>query len=153
MSLVTLTALDHKRFKYLLSLFAPLYHSLKPCSQNGLIKSLPVRKGKRGKPRSLNVVQCLGLVLAQTRTKGSETVLSLLFGAATRTSVCSLFSRSGRLLVTRLLCNDADPAVKISLEKETKVYQTAFKPSHSLLMIFVQQQMVSKCVWNKQKIT
>lgn len=78
-SLITLKSMEHRAFNYLLQKFAPTFERYTPYSPDGLIRLLPLRENKRGRPRSLTVTQCLGLVLIWGRTRGSDMVLCLLF--------------------------------------------------------------------------
>lgn len=130
-SLVTRASLDHKTFRRLLDASAPLYYSSTPHSRHGLIKPLPVKKGKCERPSSLNASQNLGIVLAWTLSKKYGTVLSLVFWAAVNDCLLSL--SLGQRLVLRCWCNEANSGVKISLEQETKKYRTAAEFRHSLL--------------------
>jgi len=110
-ALITMTGFDHSCFHYILHRFAPLYALYSPYSESGMVRRLrlPARR-----PRSLNALQCLGLVLAWGRTRGSIMVLCMLFG--TTASVCSVFLRFGRRLLIRALRDDAYGAVKLPTE-------------------------------------
>jgi len=72
---ITLTGFDMESFYYLLNLFAPVYEQYTPHmnKEEGFI----IRKVslKRGRPRLMNPADCLGLVLAWSRTRGSLMVL------------------------------------------------------------------------------
>lgn len=70
---------DFRAFYELLDLFAPVYDEYTPYSEDGHIRR--ILDSSRGRPRSLRAVDCLGLSLAWTRTRGSSMVrLCMLFG-------------------------------------------------------------------------
>jgi hypothetical protein len=68
--MITLTGFDMESIYYLLNLFAPVYEQYTPhMDKDGFI----IRKVSltRGRPRLMNPADCLGLVLAWSRTRGS----------------------------------------------------------------------------------
>jgi hypothetical protein len=77
-ALVTLCGFDHKSFEKLHSNFEPLFNNYSPyLNHRRLIARHNQNKGQR---RLLNSTQCLALVLAWTRTRGSLAVLQIIFG-------------------------------------------------------------------------
>jgi hypothetical protein len=95
--MITLTGFDLPSFRYLANLFAPLYEHYAPyMDANGFI----IRKVSltRGQPRMMNPANCLGLVLAWSRTRGSLMVLQLLFGM-TMSPVAKYLQFARRILV------------------------------------------------------
>ena len=82
-SLITLTGLLFQAFKALEKKFTPLFDTHSPHSTDGMVKLLD---DKRSRKRIVTDWDCLGLVLAWTRTRGSLYVLQILFGM-TRTSL------------------------------------------------------------------
>lgn len=78
-ALITFTGLDVNAFDALLTRFAPVFDTFTPYkSSDGfyLIKN-DLNKGRK---RLIDARDCLGLVLAWTRTRGSQMVLQMLFG-------------------------------------------------------------------------
>ena len=71
-SMITYTGFDFQAFNDLLQLFEPKFNQLSPYSANGGIRRV---RGFKGRRRKITAVQCLGLLLAWTRTRGK----SLLF--------------------------------------------------------------------------
>lgn len=129
-SLLTLCGFDHHAFRELLSLFEPIYISYSPYSTNGCIRRVnPTITG--GRPRSMSATQCLALTLAWTRSKGSEGLLSIIFGVTG--SVCSLFIRFGRRILIRRLRNDSRAAVKMPTTEQIREFQDAFRAKHPSL--------------------
>jgi hypothetical protein len=66
-SMITYTGFDYQAFNDLLQLFQPQFERLSPYSTNGRIRSVRRVNGRR---RKITAIQCLGLVLAWTRTRG-----------------------------------------------------------------------------------
>ena len=76
--MITLTGFDVRTFHYLLALFAPVFEEYTPFGDdNGYIQK---KKTKRGRPRQIQAIDCLGLLLSWTRTRGSLMSLQLVFG-------------------------------------------------------------------------
>jgi hypothetical protein len=105
------TGLDYSSFQYLLDKFTPLYNRYSPYSDSGRIAVLPDSQVKKGKPRSLGPVDCLGLVLSYTRTRGSLFALQMAFGASH--SVLCLFLKYSTRLLFRVLKDEVDAMVEI----------------------------------------
>lgn len=130
-SLITLTGFDFKSFQYILEKFDPVYRAYSPYSRNGRIRLLPDRLVKRGRPRSMTSAHCLGLVLTWGRSRGSEFVISLLFGITG--SVCSLFLRFGRRVLMKVLKNDPNAEVRMPSGPELEGLKLAISGKYSLL--------------------
>ncbi|CDF36841.1 unnamed protein product [Chondrus crispus] len=130
-SLITLTGLDHHAFRRLLEKFAPAFERFSPYCSEGMIRLLPLRSKKRGRPRSLSACQCLGLVLSWGRSRGSEMVLCLIFGITG--SVCSLFLRFGRRILLQQLSADDMAAVRMPSDDEVNVFKHSFASKYSML--------------------
>jgi hypothetical protein len=64
-SMITYTGFNFQAFNDLLQLFQPQFERLSPYSTNGRIRSVRRVNGRR---RKITAIQCLGLVLAWTRT-------------------------------------------------------------------------------------
>jgi len=65
-SMITYTSFDHESFNLLLDLFRPKFDSLSPYNTDGTVTRIMVGKGRH---RKINAIQCLGLVLAWTRSE------------------------------------------------------------------------------------
>jgi hypothetical protein len=77
-TLVTLCGFHpHQSFAAINALFDVEYRLYSPFTLDGHIRRLPLRNRQR---RLLSSIQCLGLVLAWTRTRGQYSVLQLIFG-------------------------------------------------------------------------
>lgn len=127
-ALITLTGFDHRSFRYILTKFKKLYDDYSPYSASGLIRKL---KRKARRPRSMTALQCLVIVLAWGRTRGSTMVLSMIFGVTS--SVCSLFIRFGRRLLLRSLKKDANASIRMPNQQEISAFQNAFMSRYSTL--------------------
>jgi DDE superfamily endonuclease len=129
-SLITLTGLDHSTFNWLHRLFKPYYYYYTPHVDNkGRIIPIPF-KG-RGRPRLMKSEDCLGLVLAWTRTTGAMFIIQMVFGI-TRTS-CSIYLRYGRRLLIKILVRN--PLAKLGLPSPDKIqeYKAMVSARHPLL--------------------
>ena len=75
--LLNATGVDQVEFHRLLSRFRPVFENYTFTEDNGLVKA----KSTRGRPRSIDAIGCLGLVLMWYRTKGATNrSLPLVFG-------------------------------------------------------------------------
>ncbi|KAJ8577459.1 hypothetical protein ON010_g1748 [Phytophthora cinnamomi] len=109
-ALITVTGLDHPAFHYVLQHFEVLHKRFTPYGPAG--SAIASLSGSRhGRPRSSDAYQCLALVLAWTRTRGSEFTLCMMFGIMA--SVCSLLIRFGRRILIRVLASDQHAAIKM----------------------------------------
>ena len=109
-ALITLMRLDFETFDWLADKFAAYYDSHSPWLDvtNGNI--VPRLEG-RGRPRLLTAIDCLGLCLAWTRTRGSCMVLQIIFGM---TAVpVSLYLRFSRRILIEVLTKEPDAAIKV----------------------------------------
>ena len=95
-ALVTLCGFDHQSFATINALFDVEYRQYSPFTVNGQIRRRPLRNRRR---RLLSSIQCLGLVLAWTRTRGQYSVLQLIFGITK--GHLSLWLRFGRRLLIK----------------------------------------------------
>lgn len=128
-SLITLTGLDHKTFRWLEELFTPVYENYTPWTGiDGRI--IPVTKN-RGRKRLMDGKDCLGLCLAWTRTRGSNICLQLIFGM-TQTPL-SLYLRFGRRIIVNVLKRHPYSAVKVPSEDKIKEYIQSIEERHPLL--------------------
>lgn len=95
-ALLNVCGVDHKEFEKLLQVFEPFYEKYTFDEKTGVIrKKLSTR---RGRPRSIDAIGCLGLVLFWYRTKGSSSrTLTLIFGITN--SPMERWLRYGKLLL------------------------------------------------------
>ena len=78
----------------------------------------------------MTACQCLALTLTWSRSKGAESVLSVIFGATG--SVCSLFIRFGRRILILTLKRDVRSAVTMPDAQSIEEYKAAFRSRHSM---------------------
>ncbi len=91
-AMITFTGLDQKSFHDLLTAFEGFYKRYTPHSETGEI--VPLSGKPQGRPRLMSAADCLAMYLSWTRLRGSNMVISLLFGmAGTSVSVYLRFSR------------------------------------------------------------
>lgn len=129
-ALITLTGLNFETFDWLLERFRPLYEEYSPfIDPNG--KIVRIRFQGRGRKRLIDAQDCLGLVLAWTRTRGSNMVLQMIFGM-TGTPV-SMYLRYARRLLIRILANEPDSAIRIPSHDTIREYQAAIRAKHEAL--------------------
>lgn len=127
--MITLTGFDFVSFEYLCNLFAPFYNDFSPWTDSeGYIVR---KKTKRGRPRLLSAEDCLGLVLAWTRTRGSLMALQLIFGM-TMTPVGKYIQFARRILVRVLKTNDIAKITMPTVEK-LEEYRTMIAERHPAL--------------------
>jgi DDE superfamily endonuclease len=106
-ALVTLLGFDHASFALIHTPFRILFDDYSPyCNKGRTIRRHNKNKGIR---RLISSRQCLALVLAWTRTRGSLAVLQLIFGLTA--GHLSLWMRFGRRLLLRVLREDRNGAV------------------------------------------
>ena len=113
--MITLTGLDHAAFRSLHNnLFKRLFMEYTPHTKNGevMLMKKDVSKRRPGRKRLLTSKDCLGLVLAWTRTRGSMFTLQLIFGMTG--SAVSINIRFGRRLLIQVLKNCEDSKVQLS---------------------------------------
>jgi DDE superfamily endonuclease len=129
-ALITLTGLNFETFGWLLERFEPIYESHSPfISHTGRI--VPIQNPGRGRKRLMAAEDCLGLVLAWTRTRGTNMVLQLIFGM-TGTPV-SMYLRFARRVLIRVLVQEPDSAIRIPDNDTIVKYQEAVKERHPAL--------------------
>jgi len=129
-ALITFTTLDYPSFNYLALRFEVLYNKYTPWSANGKIKIKPNNADYR-RPRSLDSRGCLGLVLAHLRTKGSLTLLGMLFGCIA--SITNLYIRFGRRLLLHVLYNIEGSKIKLPDQLDVELFKTVIQEKYPLL--------------------
>ena len=77
--MITLTGFDFQSFNDVCSQFAPIFDAFSPFGRDDMTTIIP-KLNKRGPKRKISATDCLGLVLAWTRTRGSMVVLQMIFG-------------------------------------------------------------------------
>jgi hypothetical protein len=120
-ALVTLCGFDHHSFHQLNTLFAPQYDGHSPYVFRG---RLIVRHNrKKGGRRLLTSSQCLALVLAWTRTRGSMAVLQMIFGVTA--SSLSMWLRFGRRMLLLAIRTHPHAVVCLPTEDELQSFVDA----------------------------
>lgn len=127
-ALIVLTGLDHATFGWLHQKFEIIYKKYTPFGDEGKIRLI---KGVGGRPRLMSAADALGLVLAWTRTRGSQMVLGLIFGMG-GTSV-SIYIRFARRIVVLALKSDPDAAVSLPSLEKIREYQSAIAEKYPAL--------------------
>jgi hypothetical protein len=128
---ITFTGLDFSNLQYLLNKLTPLYNRYPPYSQSVKITVIMDRVVKKGRPRSLGLADCLGLVLGYTRTKGSLFALQMVF-VATHSVLCLFLKYSMRILF-RVLKEEEDARVALPSPEEVAEYQDVVETNYPAL--------------------
>jgi hypothetical protein len=129
-AMITLTGFGMESFNYLVNLFAPVYDHYSPyVNKDGYI----VRKKSltKGRPRMLNPADCLGLVLAWSRTRGSLMVLQLLFGMTM--SPVGKYLQFARRILVKILKNDDLAKIKVPSVQRLEEYRAMIADRHPAL--------------------
>jgi len=127
--LITLTGFDFNSFNAVSDKFAPLFNSFSPFRRDE--STITPKTNRRGKTRQIDAADCLGLVLAWTRTRGSMAVLQMIFGL-TMTNL-STYLRFGRRIVIEVLKNDPDATIRLPADNEMQQYIDAIAGKHPSL--------------------
>ena len=117
--LITLTGFDFNSFNAVSNKFAPLFNVFSPFRRDE--STITSKTSRRGKRRQIDAADCLGLVLAWTRTRGSMAVLQMIFGL-TMTNL-STYLRFGRRIVIEVLKNDPDATICLPTDNEMQQYR------------------------------
>ncbi len=114
--MVTLTGFDCASFSSLCSMFAPVFDLYTPFFPFGTSCFEREKQPKKGRRRMIRLEDCLGLVLAWTRTRGSLMALQLIFGITyTNLDDCLLF---GKQIIVMLLREDELASVRVPSSKK-----------------------------------
>ena len=124
-ALITATGLDHGTFDYLLQKFEPIFNTYTPFG-NTITKT-----SNRGRKRRITAVDCLGLVLVWTRTRGSTMSLQMHFGMSMTN--LTMYLRFGRRIVTEVLSNDEYAKIAIPSNETIKQYKQLIKAKYPAL--------------------
>ena len=120
-ALLNATGHDHRTFGILLGKFKVMFDSHYECRKTKLIKPRDPDRA-RGKPREIEAVCVLALVLVWCRTKGScSRSLAMLFGL-TSTPMYS-WLKFGRKVLLHVLSNDDDAKVILPSLVKVRFYQ------------------------------
>ena len=126
-SLITLTGLDYRAFYYLCEKFAPIFNTYSPFGyRDGEEELIP--KAKTGRKRLILAEDCLGLVLAWTRTRGAISTLQLIFGM-TMSNVMS-YLKFGKRIIIEVLKNDDLARIALPTAEKVEQYCAAVKEKH-----------------------
>ena len=125
-SLITITGLDFSVFGELMERFEPMYSQYSVAPVDG--KYVKV-KDKSGRRRLMKGEDCLGLVLVWTRTRGSLTLLQVVFGMS-RTGIEN-YLRFGILI--KLLSRDVNSKIGVPSRSRIEVYKEVIKQRHPAL--------------------
>jgi hypothetical protein len=98
--MITLTGLDCSSFNFLAEIFTPFFDDHSPFLRT-VDSIFKFQKKKTGRPRKVKAIDCLGLTLAWTRTRGSCMALQSMFGM-TMTNL-NKYMRFGRRILIKVL--------------------------------------------------
>ncbi len=76
--MITLTGFDYNSFNVVNEKFTSIINEYTPFQKSD--NTITLKRSRRGRKRVIDAVDCLGLVLAWTRTRGSMAVLQIIFG-------------------------------------------------------------------------
>lgn len=127
-SLITLTGLDHDAFECLYRKFRPYFDEYSPYSSDGCLKKKMQSKGRK---RLIDAKDCLGVVLAWTRTRGSMTCLQIIFGMTQ--SVLSLYLQFGIHLLLLVLQETDEAKVRVPDVDKILEFQSLVGNKHPTL--------------------
>jgi hypothetical protein len=129
--LITLTGFDCACFASLCEIFAPIFDSYTPFIPSG--KSCFERKKQKNKgmKQKIRPEDCLGLVLAWTRTRGSLMALQLIFGM-TFSNLDDYLLFAKRIIV-KVLRKDQWAHVRIPSSEKIEEYKEMVRNRHPFL--------------------
>ena len=125
--MITYTGFDFESFNKICSEFAKVFDAYSPFGKDDNVTIIP-KLNKRGRKRKIQAEDCLGLVLAWTRTRGSMTVLQMNFGM-TMTNLCT-YLRFGRRIVVEVFQNDPMATIRLPTESEIRGYMEVIAEKH-----------------------
>jgi hypothetical protein len=126
--MITLTGFDHAAFDFLCGIFAPVFDSYTPFVPPGTSCFERTKQPKKGRPRMIRPEDCLGLVLAWTRTRGSLMALQLIFGMTyTNLDEYLLF---GKRIIIKVLRGHPMAQVKIPSSEKIAEYKAMVYNRH-----------------------
>ena len=126
-----MTGFDCTTFNSLCALFAPVFDSYTPFVASGSSCFERKKHVNKGRPRKIRPEDCLGLVLAWTRTSGSLMALQLIFGM-TYTNLDDYLLFAKRIIV-KVLRNHPMAMVKIPCSEKIVEYKEMIRNRHQNL--------------------
>jgi hypothetical protein len=115
-SMITVTGFDYRSFYSLLQVFSPFFFNASPYSLDE-----ERRLNRTGRPRKIDVVTCLGLVLVWTRSQGGLVFLQPIFGLTY--SCLALWLRFGIRVLQNCLRRHPLARVSAPMVEEVQEYQ------------------------------
>jgi len=128
-ALVTLCGFNHKYFTELHDLFQPMFDTYTPYGDGFHI--VPKVRKKGGQKRSVTSISCLALILAWTRTRGSNMVLQIIFGLTA--TPLNMWLRFGRRILVKALCRNEKAAVTLPSDEELQEFVDIISEKYPLL--------------------
>ena len=101
-AMIRLTGFDHRAFRDLLGVYTPIHDCVCVDRDTGVVKLKDPKKG--GRRRDLDATALLALLLAWTRTRGSNHLLTMVFGQTL--SPLNHWLKLGRRVMYRALKQD-----------------------------------------------
>jgi len=129
LALITRCGFNHPFFNELLLLFTPYFDSCTPYGDGSCI--VKKQRPKGGRKRTVSAVSCLALVLAWTRTRGSNMILQIVFGLTS--SPLDLWLRFGRRICVKVLNNNDLAAVKMPTDAKLEEFSVIVEEKYPLL--------------------
>ena len=129
--MITLTGFDCASFASLCVLFAPVFDSYTPFVPSGTSCFEWEKLPNKGRKRKIRPEDCLGLVLAWTRTRGSLMALQLIFGMTY--SNLDDYLLFGKRIIVMVLRHDDQAAVQIPSSKKIDEYKKMVVNRHRFL--------------------
>ena len=125
--MITLTGFDYDSFNTVCEKFAPVFEAFSPFGKDDVTAITP-KVSRRGQRRKIHASDCLGLVLAWTRTRGSLAVLQMIFGMSMTN--LSTYLRFGRRIVIEVFKNDPMATIRLPTTIEMQQYTDAISAKH-----------------------
>ena len=129
--LITLTGFDRASFASLCEIFAPSFDSYTPFIPSGTSCFEREKLKNKGRKQKIRPEDCLGLVLAWTRTWGSLMALQLIFGMTF--SNLDYYLLFGKRIIVMVLRNDQRASVQIPSSEKIEEYKEMVKNRHPFL--------------------
>ena len=129
--MITLTGFDCMSFASLCEMFAPIFDSYTPFVPSGTSCFEWRKLENRGRERKIRPEDCLGLVLAWTRTRGSLMALQLIFGMTY--SNLDDYLLFGKRILVMVLGDDQRARVQIPSSEKIEEYKLMVRGRHRFL--------------------
>jgi hypothetical protein len=129
--MITLTGFDCASFASLCVLFAPVFDSYTPFVPSGTSCFKWEKLPNKGRKRKIRPEDCLGLVLAWTRTRGLLMALQLIFGMTY--SNLNDYLLFGKRIIVMVLRHDDRAAVQIPSSEKINEYKQKLVNRHRFL--------------------